>query len=1332
MGFPAVQGTVAKVDPVAVIGMAFRFPGDNDTPSAFWDFVKSAKVAICDTPSDRFDIESYYSADLDTLGTTYSRRAGYVSNPYTFDHDFFRISLAEALEMDPQQRWMLELCWSALENAGIVPSQVRGQRVGLFLTAGDVDYARRTVTSGDVHRITAYGKLGTNRAVGVGRVAFTLGFHGPAVFLDSTCSSSLVAVHLAAQSLRCGDCDLAIAGGTNLILGPEETIGFARLRAMSPSDQCRTFDIGADGYIRGEGGAVIVLKRAQEATSDKDRIEALLVGSSINNDGASNGLTAPNGAAQEAVIRQALAQAGAKPEDVVYVEAHGTGTPLGDPIELSALRNVYSGSATRSTPLLLGALKAQIGHLESAAGIAGLIKAILVLRHRYVPQQAAFDLPNPRFRWDGAMMEVPRSGRALPTAGYLVGVSSFGISGTNAHALLAPPPEPQSTPQQDRMRILTISARSAAALCKLVEAYLDLLRQPAIALRDLCYTTSVRREHWDHRLAVLGASSDEMAEALREFTSGVPTGRWHAGKTAHKARMVFLFPGQGGWRPGVGATLYRDNPIFRSAVDDCISRLSPEVGAEVQCAILEEDQIRARHNPGQLAYFIVLHSLARTWMRLGVVPDVVIGHSLGEHAAAAVADVMSLDDGLKAVEARGRLFEELRPSGAMLAVAAESGWLSENLPFGEELFVAAINGPEQTVLSGTASAVAAAEQALEGRGIRVSRVQTYDTPGHSPLLAPIRKPFRQALEPIRLKAPRIRMISTVTGRDAGEDVATVDYWADMIERPVQFRAALEAIAGENVIFLEIGPGTALSNLARAASGDWSRAISSLCEGPDGDQNPEPDGFAHACARLYSLGHAPEWWRLYGSPPAPAEAPTYAFETNHIELPRPQTRAIFDTIDRARPDDNHGASGEREVIPADRTRRPAVETVLATVMEIVRPAVGPATDLSDDTALIALGFDSIALMELRARLQQRFGRAVPIAMLTAGASPRGIATFYAGRASEAAADQASRNHALGSSGKNHSGAVDRTPAAAETAVSNGSRVNTKAFRPALRAVDHCIDRGMVVTLRDGAGPMVALVHPVGGDVLCYTELAAVWPGDAKIVGVRHPEVEAGSPLYRPHVQLAEEYRHALLDVLGTIPQVIGGWSFGGSVAHEMARQWEAEGKSLTGIVAIDSPLPDGSYVARSRKLADNIDLGDGDDLLGQAVAYPGFRAFFDDQQGLDRLESLVDSETSGRLLRIHAANAISLAQHTPQSVRTPIWYALALRADNARSCEEALGRLAVVGGGSISVLGFDCDHFTIMQAPAIYGVAGFLGTASKHLDRTAQMVAANGGRVSRSR
>ncbi|MGK9237095.1 acyltransferase domain-containing protein [Inquilinus limosus] len=1277
----------ASVDPVAIIGMAFRLPGDNDTPAAFWEFIRSAKVAIRETPPDRFDIDAWHSPDPDRSGTTYSRRAGYVGDPYAFDPEFFRISLAEALEMDPQQRWMLQLCWGALEHAGIVPSSLRGRRVGLFLTAGDVDYARRTVASGDPHRITAWGKLGANRAVGVGRVAFTLGLQGPAIFLDSTCSSSLTAVHLAAQSLRCGDCDLAIAGGVNLILGPEETIGFARLQAMSRTDTCRTFDARADGYIRGEGGAAVVLKRAGEAMADKDRIEALLVGSAVNNDGASNGLTAPNGAAQEAVIRQALAQAGAGPEDVVYVEAHGTGTPLGDPIELSALRNAYTRDVARRSPLLLGGLKSQIGHLEGAAGIAGLIKAILVLRHRHAPAQAGFDTPNPRFRWDGAGMEVPRAGRDLPAKGGLVAVSSFGISGTNAHAVLAPAPPARPAQQPDRMRVLTLSARSQAALGRLAAAYHEPLGPSGPGLRELCYTVSVRREHWDRRLALVGATREEMAAALREHAAGVPSGRWHAGTAAPKGRLVFLFPGQGGWRPGMGGGLYRDNPIFRSAVDDCLARLAPDVATEVQRAILDRDPRRARHDPGQLAHFVVLHSLARTWIRLGVSPDAVIGHSLGEHAAAVVAGVMSLDDGLKAVEARGRLFETLRPHGAMLAAAAGAEWLETVFPLGTELFIAAINGPEQTVLSGTAAAVAEAERALADQGIRVSRVPTYDTPGHSPLLAPILAPFRDALAPIRLQAPEIELISTVTGRRAGAEIATVDYWVDMVERPVRFRAALDSLAKDGVAFLEVGPGKALSNLAKAASRDWTRAISSLCDGPGGDEDPEPDGLAHACARLYCAGHSPDWARLYGAPPSPAEAPTYAFDLKHIELPAVGPRPHADRLQPAPVAMAHG-EGADEAAAAASANAPAAD-VLASVIDIVRPVVGDAVDADADAALVALDLDSLALTAIRARLQQAFGKAVPLAWFAAGASLRSIAAFYS--EDGPAPDQAAS-------------------APAEAAVMP---------MPSARPMD---PSGHVVTLRDGPGPLVALIHPVGGDVLCYGDLAAAWPGDARIVGVRHPEAEAGDVRHRSHRELAQLYRRAVLDAAGRVPDIIGGWSFGGAVAQEMTAQWEEEGAHIAGLVAIDSPLPDGVYAHRVRRLLDIVGRVEDDGALALMVAHPEFQAVFDEQHGLGRLRAIADPATVERVFRIHAANAAALAGHRPRPVRAPLSYALALRAENAASSEAAVRPLQALSNGPLRILGFDCDHFSIMRSPAVEAVAGFLGAAARPIAQPVPLVA----------
>ncbi|MBC2885141.1 acyltransferase domain-containing protein [Ochrobactrum sp. CM-21-5] len=1272
-----IQRKRTAVDPVAIIGMALNLPGDNTSPTAFWDFINSAQVAVTDTPKERFDIDPYHSSDPDKPGTTYSRRAGYIRDPFSFDADFFRISMAEALEMDPQQRWMLQLCWAALENAGILPSELHGRRVALFLTAGEVDYARRTIASGHPERITAYGKLGANRAVGIGRVAYKLGLQGPAIFVDSTCSSSLVAVHLAAQSLRCGDCDLAIAGGTNLILGPEETIAFARLQAMSQSDTCRTFDNKADGYIRGEGGAVVVLKNAQDAIADKDRIEALLIGSSINNDGASNGLTAPNGAAQEAVIRQALAQAGATPDQVAYVETHGTGTPLGDPIELSALRNVYTRDVPRDSPLLLGALKAQIGHLETAAGISGLIKAVLVLRQRQVPAQAGFKTPTTRFRWAEAQMEVPISSRSLPVDG-LAAVSAFGLSGTNAHALLAAPPFAQS-PVQDNQRaqVLTLSGRSEISVNEIASAYEDTLDRAEANLSGLCYTASLRRQHWDQRLALVGTTPDDMREALRDFRDGVPSGRWYRGTAAKKTKLAFLFPGQGAWRPGVGENFYRSNPIFRASVDDCLSRLPRAVASDVRKSILENDMSLARHVPGQLAHFVILYSLARTWIDLGVRPDVMIGHSLGEHVAAVIADVMSLDDGLKAVEARGRLFEERKPKGAMLAVSAGTKVLEQMFSSCPNIFVAAMNGPEQTVLSGLPEAIAAAKDTLIGHGIRVTQLEIYDTPAHSPLLAPIKMPFREELAALKMKSPDIQLISTLTGRPAGVEMATVDYWTEMVVRPVRFEAALKHVANSDMTFLEVGPGTALTNLVKAACGDWQHAISTFGDGID-DSSSEEEGFAHACARLYCCGHAPDWQALYEHQP-PVAAPTYAFEKKHLEIP---------ALSRTSSSDTSYIELHETVISASTLIKhpeghgsPQSDTVLATVLEVVSPLIGTTSTIDQNTALVAQGFDSLALMEMRSRLQRHFGRAIPIRAFSDGASLRSIAVFY-------------------STGKR----ADKRPIAAKSL----SKPPEPKTIPESAARDD-----IAITLKEGSGALVALIHPVGGDVICYSPLAEAWPGDTKIIGIRHPGIVENSHVdYRSHAELAAFYRETLIKKTGRVPDFVGGWSYGGSVAQEMVLQWEAEGVGIRGLLMIDSPLPGRDYVKRAQQAITSLSERNDNDLLQQLIAKPEFQTIFDSQHGLEQLREFADATTVDRLFRIHAANMLALARHEHKPTKTPLWYALALRAQNDEKTEDALDSLHKLANGAVTTLGFDCNHFSIMQSPAIDALAGFLGSSMK--------------------
>jgi acyl transferase domain-containing protein/thioesterase domain-containing protein len=1263
---------------LAIIGMSCRFPGGASCAASYWAFLNSGRSAIRETPRERFDIDAFYSPDPDEPGTTYSRVAGYVEDPFFFDRRFFRTSAAEAIEMDPQQRWMLELAWTALENAGLVPSQLRGKSVGVFMTTGEADYGRRTVWSGDPAGITTYSKLGNLRAMAPGRVAHVLGLSGPAIFVDTTCSSSLVAIHLAAQSLRAGDCDVAIAGGVNLILGPEETIGVARLQAMSASGQCRPFDAKADGYIRGEGGGAIVMKRLGDALSQGDRVDAVLLGSAVNSDGASNGLTAPNGAAQEAVVRRAMACAGVRPEAIAYVEAHGTGTSLGDPIELSALRNVYTRDITRDKPILVGSVKSQIGHLEGAAGMAGLIKAILILRHRFVPAQVNFAAPNPRFRWEGAQLEIPREGTRLDDGETLVGVSGFGITGTNVHLILAAP-EPTRAPEVAaniaRERVLTLSARSPEARQRVALGWRRWLADTPTPLRDACYTASVRRDHFDQRVALVGTTNADFIAALDAFLVANPTGQWHAGERPRKPRLAFLVPGQGAWQPGVGGDLYNGNGFFRQHVDTCLRQLERETARSVLDAILGRDAGSVRHHPGQLAHFIVCYALARTWLDLGVQPDVLIGHSLGEHVAAVIGGVMSLADGLKAVEARGRLFDTATPAGAMLAVAASTDELAAQFEFGTDLFVAGINGPGQTVVSGTQAAVARVHDAMVAAGKRVSLLKTYGTPGHSPMLRSMREAFRQALEPMTFTPPAIPIFSTVTGSLATAAIAGVEHWLDLVEQPVRFHEALLAASDGKTIFVEVGPGAALAKLARAAAGgDWQCAISSLADGPEGDDETETTGFAHACAHLYSAGQTIAWGKLYGNaPPRPADAPGYCFDAERFELPFPnrspaastrsgaQHRRDIASIDEAKQEASQAAGAGDEDAHAN------VEQLLATLRTIVASVAPDTVSLVDEVSLVSQGLDSLALTELRVRLHQRFGKMPPISMLARGASLVTLAAWFVGSQS-----------------------VHSSP-------------------------DGGDDDSLVVTLRQGSGPLVALVHPVGGNVLCYRDLAAAWPGDPTIVAVRHPYADQDrEPVYLSIGQLASRYRRALVATLGKLPDLLGGWSFGGIVAHEMAAQWEAQDAVAPPLLIVDSPLFEGAFVTRLRELAGEFATEDGAQLVDPWLADPRFEAMLDHDFHLADVRRRAQPTSFEHIARLHAASAVALACHRPQQVRTWIAYALAARNASGMSSAQAAEHLRLLTCGGISVNLFDDDHNSIVREPSARQLARFLGASAESI------------------
>ena len=533
-------------EPIAIIGMACRFPGQADSPANFWRLLRDGTHAIGRIPDERWNVAAYYDPDPDAPGKSYAAHGGFIENIALFDAAFFSIAPVEAMTMDPQQRLLLELSWEALENGAIAPDSLRGSRTGVFVGMCSSDYSLSTLASHQPEQINAFSGTGAASSVAAGRLSYFYGLHGPSFPVDTACSSSLLAVHLACQSLRQAECDLAMAAGVNLILAPDLHIYFSKTRALSAGSRCRAFDAGADGYVRGEGCGVIILKRLSDALADGDTIMAVVRGSAVNHDGRSSGLTAPNGPAQQAVIRQALANSGVAPHEVSYVEAHGTGTPLGDPIEVQALAAVYGDNRPTDNPLWIGSVKTNIGHLEGAAGIAGIIKTALALRHSEIPPQLNYSQPNPHIPWAELPVKVVTEKRPFPThQPRLAGVSSFGVSGTNVHLILGAVEQPDSKPEvADRPHLFTLSAKRPSSLAALAAQYADYLPQhPEVSLGDICHTTAVGRAHFPHRLAIVCRDVGELAEKLG-------SGQWSVNRGQQ--------PGVANSTVAVGITTFRE------------------------------------------------------------------------------------------------------------------------------------------------------------------------------------------------------------------------------------------------------------------------------------------------------------------------------------------------------------------------------------------------------------------------------------------------------------------------------------------------------------------------------------------------------------------------------------------------------------------------------------------------------------------------------------------------------------------------------------------------------------------------------------------------------
>jgi acyl transferase domain-containing protein/acyl carrier protein len=885
----------ATDEPIAIVAVACRFPGSPD-PEAYWDVLSGGVDAIREIPHDRFDIDEFYDPDQETPGKIYTRSGGYLEEIGGFDPEFFGISPREAVWMDPQQRLMLEIAWEGLERAGYAPSSLRGSRSGIFVGVAANEYSH-LLSQDSVETIEAHFITGNALNAIAGRVAFALGLEGPAVAVDTACSSSLVAVHQACQALHSGDCDLALAGGVNVLLSPASIVAASRARMLSPDGRCKTFDAAADGYVRSEGCGILVLKRLSDAERNGDRICAVIRGSAVNQDGASSGLTVPNGGAQQRLITAALARAGFSGRDVDYLEAHGTGTSLGDPIEVQAAAAVYGVDRDPNRPLLIGSAKTNIGHLESAAGVAGLVKVVLSLQHEVLPENLHFKNPSPHIPWDSLPVRVVDKATPWQTNGRprRAGISSFGFTGTNAHVLIeeAPPLstadeystddvalDPESDAQAEPVALLPLSARSPQALVALAQRYgawLD--ANPKTDIADLCFTAGVGRSHFEHRGALVVDSVQGARELLGELAENRLRPGVVRGECADSPTTAWLFTGQGSQYLGMARELFDTEPVFADTVRRCaeaVDRILPRPLLEVMFATDRDSGETLRHTSfAQPALFAVEMGLARLWQSWGIEPDVVLGHSVGQYAAACVAEVFSLEDGARLIAERGRLFGSLPEGGRMVAVFADIEHVERIADKFPRASVAAYNGTS-TVLSGPGDDLAQVVATFSDDGIRCSWLETSHA-FHSELLEPVLDEFESFAARLQFAVPTLPLVCNRTGAVlSAETRLDAQYWRRHARQAVQFAESVRTVAQLGcTVLMEIGPQPILTAAAVQLWPEHSaapRAIVSLRKGADARRQ-----ITEALASAYVAGHRPEFAALHHQPRCKLELPTYAFQ-----------------------------------------------------------------------------------------------------------------------------------------------------------------------------------------------------------------------------------------------------------------------------------------------------------------------------------------------------------------------------------------------------------------------------------------------------------------------
>ncbi|MER6633830.1 beta-ketoacyl synthase N-terminal-like domain-containing protein, partial [Streptomyces sp. NPDC000987] len=1014
--------------------MSCRFP-QADGPDAYWRLLRTGTDAITRAPEHRRD-----TVAPDAPETAWG---GFLDRVDTFDARFFGISPREAAAMDPQQRLVLELAWEALEEAGILPGTLKNTATGVFIGAIWDDYAPLVHTD---RAATAHAFTGLNRGVIANRVSYTLGLTGPSLTVDTAQSSSLVAVHLACQALHSGEADLVLAGGVNLRLGATSAQRTAGFGALSPDGRCHTFDARANGFVRGEGGGIVVLKPLDRALADGDRIHAVLLGSAVNHDGATDGLTVPSAAAQAAVVRRALRQAGTDPHDVQYVELHGTGTPVGDPVEATALGEAVGRGRDADDPLPVGSAKTNVGHLEAAAGIAGLIKTVLAVRHRELPPSLHHETPHPAIDLEALRLRVqtftgpwPHPERPL-----IAGVSSFGLGGANCHLVVGPAPAPPAddsaaepaTP--GRPLLFPLSARGPRALraqAGRLRRHLD--AHPAADPARLAQALATTRTAHEDRAVVLAQDLDQLAEHLDALAAGTGTARLVQDRVRTGA-TAFLFSGQGSQRPGMGRELHAAQPVFAAAFDEACAALDPHLDRPLRDIVFAapgspDATLLDRTAWTQPALFAHETALYRLLDHLGVRPDYLVGHSIGELAAAHAAGVLGLDDAATLVAARGRLMDALPEGGAMAAVQATE---EETHPLlTDRVRLAAINGPRSVVVSGDADEVARIAEHWRARGRRTKRLRVSHA-FHSPHMDGMLDAFRTVAAGLAYRPARLPVVSNVTGRIAApEELADPDYWVRHVRDAVRFADGIRTLLDAGVTTCaELGPDGALASAGRETAGDQAAFVPLT----GGGRHPEAEAFTTALARLHTLGAADglDWDAVLGTPRTPRSAlsalPGYAFQRRRHWI-TPDTSAGTQGTATARDAAGaasasaSGAASAAAVVDADAESRAGIDAVAdgadapaaGRLRALLEPLPAEAREqavldlLRGDIAVVlghddpadidlrdtfhGLGFDSWSAVELRDRLSRGTGLELPSSLLFDHPTPIALARHLRDRA-----------------------------------------------------------------------------------------------------------------------------------------------------------------------------------------------------------------------------------------------------------------------------------------------------------------------------------------------